>query len=195
VKEIHPTTLHAQWNRKVLTFLNTLCQYQRFPSMHPKLTSSKAKTRWASQTVRQYHLELTTSMVMVWSGLIEDTKIKRTFSCMKSHAQMTPQKLSCEHTISRRLNIIHCFMRSKWHWNCHSHNTWVSATWCVPAYIPLHMYIVPNVIPRSICVWPRKSIRREYRITWLCDLHTCVTWSAKNLSFFPSCISILSSLV
>ena len=33
------------------------------------------------------------------------------------------------------------------------------------------------------------------RITWLCALHTCVTWSAKSLSFFPSCTSSFLSLV
>jgi len=33
------------------------------------------------------------------------------------------------------------------------------ALWaCVPLYISLHVHIVPNVLPRSFCSWPRKSL-------------------------------------
>jgi len=33
------------------------------------------------------------------------------------------------------------------------------ALWaCVPPYISLHVYIVPDDLPRSLCGWPHKSV-------------------------------------
>jgi len=47
---------------------------------------------------------------------------------------------------------------------------------------------VVGLIPPCTC-WRKDTITR------LCTSHTCVTWSAKRLSFSPSCISSFLSLV
>jgi len=50
------------------------------------------------------------------------------------------------------------------------------------------------VLPWLPCGWPRTCWKRD-TITRLCASHACVTWSAKSLSFFPSCTSSFLSSV
>ena len=49
--------------------------------------------------------------------------------------------------------------------------------------------------PSVVGLAPPCTCWRKDTITWLCALHTCVTWSAKSLSLFPSCTSSFLSLV
>jgi len=43
--------------------------------------------------------------------------------------------------------------------------------------------------PSVVGLVPPCTCWRKYTITRLCASHICVTWSAKSLSFFPSCTS------
>jgi len=43
--------------------------------------------------------------------------------------------------------------------------------------------------PSVVGLEPPCTYWRKGTITWLCTSHTCVAWSAKSLSFFPSCTS------
>ena len=57
---------------------------------------------------------------------------------------------------------------------------------CVPSYIPLHMYIVPDIIPQSICVMPRKSLNlleEEQNCPIVCFAYLC-HMTTSGLSFF-----------
>jgi len=49
--------------------------------------------------------------------------------------------------------------------------------------------------PFVVCLANTCTCWRQYRITRSCASHTCVTWSAKSLFFFPSCTLRFLSLV
>jgi len=76
------------------------------------------------------------------------------------------------------------------------HQLWRSMSVCSSRrlYLPTRAHCAWWCSPWSLCSWPRTCWRKD-TITRLCASHTCVTWSAKSLSFFPSCTSSFLSLV
>ena len=79
-----------------------------------------------------------------------------------------------------------------WIYHC-STGPSLDALWaCVPLSISLHVNIVPDVLPRSFCGWPCASLHLLEEAHDHLILRTCVTWSAKSLTFFPCCTSTWS---
>jgi len=71
-----------------------------------------------------------------------------------------------------------------------STDTTFDALWaCVPLYITLNVQLCPmfSIDPSVVGLANPWTCWRKDTITRWCTSHTCVTWSAKSLSFVPSC--------
>jgi len=113
VQHINAETRHAQWDRKVLTFLTHSANTNTLKVSNHSTRSPKRKL----DELFKLFDDITLSQRP--DGLIEDTKLKHIY-IIEVARTMTPRILSCERTLRKCVRIIHCFTHSEGH----SRNTW-----------------------------------------------------------------------
>jgi len=105
---INPETRHAQWDRKVLTFLTYSVNANNLKASDHSTRSPKRKL---DELLKPFD-DITSSQQP--DSLIEDTKLKHIY-IIEIDRTMTSQILSCERTLRKCVRIIHCFARSEKH--------------------------------------------------------------------------------
>jgi len=113
VQHINPETRHAQWDRKVLTFLTHSANANTLKVSNHSTWSPKRKL---DELLKPFG-NITSSQRL--EGLIEDTKLKHIYIIEVARTGDSPDSLLRSH-VKKMCSIIHCFMHSEWH----SRNTW-----------------------------------------------------------------------
>jgi len=121
VQHINAETRHAQLDRKVLIFLT---HFANANTLKVSNHSTRSPKRKLDELLKSFD-DITSSQRP--DGLIEDTKLKHIYMCLKLPAQTSPRILrilswilSCECTSRKCVRMIHCFTHSEGH----SRDTW-----------------------------------------------------------------------
>jgi len=108
VQHINPETRHAQWDRKVLTFLTHSANANPLKVSNHSTRSPKQKLDELLKTFD----DITSSQRP--DGLIEDTKLKHIYKIEVARTDDSPDSLLRAH-VKKCVRIIHCFTHSKGH--------------------------------------------------------------------------------